>query len=718
MRKFLLLFLLMSGVAHAQTVNIPDPAFKAALIALGYDTDNDGNIEVPEVQSITNLDLSFRNIGDLTGISSFTSLVRLNCDGAVSPTATLTSIDVSMIATLQEIAVRDNDITSVILNAGIRIAYLNGNQLTSFDPSPYPNLVTLDLANNHLTDFTVHGNNLSLELVLNNLINVNLSGSFSYLSLANNSALTTIDLSQSTYGMLWFSDSPITMLNLKNGYNGDYNLSEGNYPDVLFVCVDDYAESQYFQSFSDNHELHWVVNPYCSFTPGGDFNTITGTIRNDSNNNGCNSDDIHNDFIKINVANDTYPGVTFSAGSGDYHFFTGAGSYTLTPQFENPDWFTASPASAVVEFPLNDSSVSVNDFCIVANGNHPDLEVVLSGNPPRPGFDTRYQLVYRNNGNTVLSGLVTATFDDLRMDFASANPAIETQDGHTLVWSFSNLTPFETRTIEFFLEVNGPTDTPAVNDGDVFNFFASGEIPNDETPADNVFTLHQTAANSYDPNNKTALEGAVVSPDNIGKYLHYNINFENIGSAEAINIVVKDIINTNMFDMSTLQIIQSSHELNVRVRDNIVEFIYKNINMPSSISNPIGGHGNVLFKIKTRPTLYAGDVVTNTANIYFDYNHPIETNEARTTFTTLKRQEFVTDNSVVIYPNPAKSKVSVNAGNNIQSIALFDVQGRILQVIPAKSSAASVDISNQSKGEYFLKITTVDGIKVEKIIKE
>jgi uncharacterized repeat protein (TIGR01451 family) len=269
------------------------------------------------------------------------------------------------------------------------------------------------------------------------------------------------------------------------------------------------------------------------------------------------------------------------------------------------------------------------------------------------------------------------------------------------------------------LHANSPTDTPPLQAGDSVAFSATVEISdNEETPADNVFTTQMVAVNAYDPNNKNCLEGETVTQELIGDYLHYNINFENVGTAEAINVVIKDVIDTTKFDVASLQILYASHAMYARLADNTIEFIFENINLPPSITSPIGGHGNVLFKIKTLPTLQIGDMVTNTANIYFDYNHPIETNEARTTFALLKRQEFITDASVMVHPNPVRNVLSIKADSAIRSIALFDVQGRALQTAIENKNNTTFDISGQTNGIYFLKITTADGIKVEKIIKE
>ena len=58
-----------------------------------------------------------------------------------------------------------------------------------------------------------------------------------------------------------------------------------------------------------------------------------------------------------------------------------------------------------------DNSVATQNFCITANGVHPDLEIVIAPIvPARPGFTVEYKIVYRNKGNQVMSQLYGVNF--------------------------------------------------------------------------------------------------------------------------------------------------------------------------------------------------------------------------------------------------------------------------------------------------------------------
>ena len=524
-----------------------------------------------------------------------------------------------------------------------------------------------------------------------------------------------MDLSSFTnlYYTSFGSDSLID-LNLKNGKNETVTFTDS--PNLQFICADD-SQIANLQTIVNTNT---VTSSYCSFVPGGDYNTISGIIKLDQDNNGCDSGDFVSSYIKVTINGGTESGSTFTNTNGNYSYYTQTGNFTITPVVENPSYFNFSPVNAVIDFPLLNNSIQTQNFCVSANGFHPDLEIIIS--PilrARPGFDANYKIVYKNKGNQLLDGIVNLIFDDVRTDFVSAVPAVDNQQTGSLTWNFSNLHPFETRAIDFVLNLNTPTENPPLNSGDILHFSAmTSSVIGEGTILDNTFELNQTVVNAYDPNDKTCLEGNTITPEDIGKYVHYNINFENVGTADAINVVIKDIIDTTMFDMNSLQLLYASHPVETKIAGNKVEFIFKNINLPPSIIDPIGGHGNVLFKIKTLPTLLVGDQIANIANIYFDYNAPIETNEARSTFAVLNNSDFAQDASITIAPNPAKNSVTVTSKSNIKSIELFDVQGRILQTILEDKNSANIDISNKSNGIYFLKVTTEIGSSVEKLVKE
>ena len=459
-----------------------------------------------------------------------------------------------------------------------------------------------------------------------------------------------------------------------------------------------------------------VLNSYCSFSPGGNFYTIQGNARIDLDGNGCDASDSYYPNLKLSYNNGTNTAVATTGNAGHYTIPLMAGDYTITPVFENPEYFNVSPSNVPVAFTVGSDSV-VQDFCITPNGTHPDLEIVLLPmGSARPGFDSNYKLIYKNKGNIMQSGTVAFGFNDAVLDFVSASPAYSSRLFNYLYWTFSDLKPMETREVLLTLNANSPVETPPLNSGFILNFttqITAGEI--DDTAADNSFTLYQTVINSFDPNEKICLEGAVITPEMAGKEVHYMIRFENTGTANAQNIVVKDMIDPQKFDIDSLIPLVGSAPFVTKIRGNKVEFIFENINLPFDDAN---NDGYIAFKIKTQPTLVAGDVLSNTADIYFDYNAPISTNTAITSIGALAKTDFAFENYFRMYPNPADDILNLESKQNIEitSISVYNTLGQLVLVIPSEQK--SIDVSGLEAGNYFIKINSDRGTANNKFIKK
>ena len=203
----------------------------------------------------------------------------------------------------------------------------------------------------------------------------------------------------------------------------------------------------------------------------------------------------------------------------------------------------------------------------------------------------------------------------------------------------------------------------------------------------------------------------------VGKEVHYLIRFENTGTANAENIVVRDMIDTNKFDITSLIPIDGSHPFVSKISNtNKVEFIFENINLPFDDAN---NDGYVAFKIKTKSALVLGDSFSNTASIYFDYNFPIITDPAVTTVALLANSDFVFENYFSIYPNPANNVLNIETKKTIEvsSINIYNTLGQVVLVIPNVQQTKSVDVSSLKTGNYFMKVNSDNGSSSVKFLK-
>ncbi|OYU81566.1 MAG: hypothetical protein CFE23_03610 [Flavobacterium sp. BFFFF1] len=735
MKKLLLSLLFLTAIAQAQIVNIPDANFKAKLISLGKDLDNDGEIQLSEAQAVTDLPLSNSNISNLEGITAFVNLQNLNCNHN-----NLQLLDVSGLANLFNLNVSYNTLTDLNLAGCFNLNFLNcsHNQINTLNVSDMQNLdlvasfnnlttivlnaqgtyTSFQLDHNQLTSIDLSNLDLSstgllgVHLEYNNLTSISLNETKLYSIRLQNNNLITINLNKVVgINSINLSDNPnLTSIFAKNGANEEF-LGLSNDLNLVFICADEFQIQDVNADLNIYQIPNAVVSPYCIFQPGGNFNTITGNITFDADNNGCDSTDPDQPYVKLNLTSGNNNYAVFTSPDGTYNNFGQAGTFNVSVAAENMSLFTITPPLATILFGNANNNISTQDFCITANGIQNDLEtVIVPLQPARPGFDAHYKIIYKNKGNQVLNGNIDFNYPENVSDFVNATVAPAVQGSGILSWNFFNLYPFESRSIEVTLNVNGPTETPAVNIGDQLNFSVQANpIAGDVTINDNAFSIKQVVTGSYDPNDITCLEGEHVNPAEIGKFLHYNINFENTGTAAAENIVVKDMIDLTKYDISSLQMLNASHPVTTRITNDKVEFIFENINLGAS------AHGNVTFKIKTKNTLVTGNSVSNKADIFFDYNFPIATNTAMTTFDTLGIDNQNLDNGIRIYPNPTNGVVNIKADSEVLSVELFDVRGRKLMM---KNNVNILNISGYNPGIYFVKVNTDQGSRTQKLIKQ
>ena len=79
MKKLLLILLCVPLIGFGQITMIPDANFEQRLISFGYDTILDGTVLTAAIDTVTQLEVSYYGISDLTGIEDFTDLTELFC---------------------------------------------------------------------------------------------------------------------------------------------------------------------------------------------------------------------------------------------------------------------------------------------------------------------------------------------------------------------------------------------------------------------------------------------------------------------------------------------------------------------------------------------------------------------------------------------------------------------------------------------------------------
>lgn len=713
------------------------------LTSLSCSNNNITSVDLTNNSNLLNINFDSNNLQTLD-ISNLNQLTVLTCNNNM-----LVNIDLPTATNLQSINCSNNLLTNMNFSNYVNLTSIDcfNNNFTSNDFSNLPNLNSLVCGGFSLNSLNLNNlsglsslhiyNGIFTQLDINSLIQLSIlevynCDNISQLDISNLVNLTNLNVTfcanlqsldmsnnQNLFVVRINSNNGLQNVNLKNGSIQDIDgmFFDTSLPNLSYFCADE-NEISILQSelnyFYYNNTIS--VNSYCSFTPGGSFNTVSGVTQFDINSNGCDVNDIPMQFLSFGVNLDAVStnSSVYTNNLGNYSLFTSqTGTYELIPNLENPSYFTINPNPAVVNIPVIDDSTTTQNFCITANGVHPDLEIVIAPIiPARPGFDAVYKIVYKNKGNQTVDGYVNFTYNETLLDLVSSSVAPTNAGSGMMNWFMPGLVPFQSGSITITLNVNSPQEIPAVNIGDILVFNAFIDITTDDNWNDNNFDFNQTVVGSYDPNDITCIEGDVVAPSYIGEYMHYVINFENTGTAAAENVVVKIEVNPNDFDINSLRILESSHNATIKITNNILEIIFQTIMLDT------GGHGNVLLKVKSKDNLVTNDIVTKSAKIYFDYNFPILTNDANTTFQVLSNSIPTKDVAISLYPNPTSSMVNIKAENTIKSTELYDVQGRLIQINKEDSNEVVLDISTYNSGIYFIKVTTDVGSQIKKIVKE
>jgi len=779
MKKLLLLFFVGTLFSSAQVLTIPDPTFKTFLLtthpttnpyALNFqdqyvaiDANQNGQIEATEALQIKTLNISSGTYSpqSLVGLDGFANLVNLNFAVGTQGTfdfrtlthlqvfehyganASFSSLNFSGMTQLRQVVIENSNaamnfsgctaLESLKVNNAanhqVDVTTLTGLKEFTFtlgsnliglshctlltklcidasdidlDVSTFnATLVNLTLLQNIELDwFTSQNIDLSHQPLLTNL---KIKGcNFKFLDVSHCGALTVLDLQ---------NNDQLKYVNCKNGVNQVFGTNGApnwsGLTSLVTLCCDVSETSTFHAMFPT-----LPINAFCSADPGGNFNTLAGTVRYDFNANGCDATDSVYTYTRMKLTGGGATATFYSNSEGAYSAYTQQGNFVMAPEFDNPTWFTASPASASVNF-TSTNNTNTQDFCVTANGTHQDAEVVILPNDQaNPGYDTAYYVLVRNVGNQPFTGTVTLNYQEPVLDFVSAYPAATAINSGQLTWAVTNLMPFSTQYISVVLNLNSPVEIPALNNGDALFYSATvaATAGSDETPDNNSFAYTQIVTGSFDPNAIVCLEGTQQPLSKIGDYLHYMVHFQNVGTAAARNIAVANTINTAQFAVNSIKLLETSHNGEFRLVNNRVEFYFKDINLAPQ------AEGYALFKIKSLSTLTSGSSVAQSANIYFDFNVPVATNVATTTFTVLDTPSQQTQN-IRLTPNPTTGLLQIGNVQALQAVRVHDIQGRLLFENQKAQNTNTIDLSAQDAGLYLVELTTDSGTQVFKIEK-
>ena len=252
------------------------------------------------------------------------------------------------------------------------------------------------------------------------------------------------------------------------------------------------------------------------------------------------------------------------------------------------------------------------------------------------------------------------------------------------------------------------------------DIFSTGFVSQFAQQTGNGFTDVDCQENigSYDPNDKAASPVGYGSRFQIDQNvdLEYKIRFQNTGTDTAFTVRIEDKLSEHL-DIETIIPGASSHDYSFCVHDDgTMIFLFENILLPDSSTNQIGSNGFVNFKVAQKPDVALETIIPNTANIFFDFNDPVITNEVLHTvgldIMTVSVIDMPESLGFEVYPNPFKNQATFKLNENITGewiLEIYDLTGKKIRAEKASGNNFIFNRKDMTEGVYFFKLKTEDG---------
>ena len=220
---------------------------------------------------------------------------------------------------------------------------------------------------------------------------------------------------------------------------------------------------------------------------------------------------------------------------------------------------------------------------------------------------------------------------------------------------------------------------------------------------------------SFDPNDKRAEPEGYSNEHFIepNTDLEYTIRFQNTGNDTAFTVEIIDTL-SHLLDVASFNPGVSSHDYRFEVFETgILRFTFNDILLVDSFTNEPASNGFVKYSIAQKEDVPLGSVIYNAADIYFDFNDPIYTNQTFHTvgrdFITVKTQEvFVPGAEVNVYPNPFNDKATFEIKNVVEgqkTLRLLDISGKVVYKQTVNREQFILERKNLNGGFYFYEIS-------------
>ena len=259
-------------------------------------------------------------------------------------------------------------------------------------------------------------------------------------------------------------------------------------------------------------------------------------------------------------------------------------------------------------------------------------------------FDNTYFVEIYNEGTVIARNVEVGIQLDEWFDYISSDMELISSDGDLYTFSVDDIKPRERR--RYKLDFNLSCDSE-LGQAHYTEAYISYDNPCDVPSKFSNELECQENIGSYDPNDKAIYVGGIANKSIIPEddRIEYLIRFQNTGTDTAFTVRIEDALDP-AFDKNKIYPLSASHDYTWDVLDDKLNVYFDNILLVDSTRNEEASHGFINFAIglqDNRPK--AGDLINNTAGIYFDFNDPIITNTVES-YYLCKHSATVVDTTI------------------------------------------------------------------------
>lgn len=446
--------------------------------------------------------------------------------------------------------------------------------------------------------------------------------------------------------------------------------------------------------------------------------SISGLTYFDLNSNGIKNED-EPIFPYAHIHDETTGTDIYSNAQGAY-FGCLSENNNVLELLNLPEYHVITPSSVVPNIPLGGYKQDVN-FAVAPQPDMIDLEIkIWHSEPVVAGQSGKFMVEYKNVGTACTTGALINLDLSQSLTITDVDMTDVNISGNTADVSISeSICPYETQRFEVsFMADNGLTAGDILFSDASITGLAWGLI--DQSFSNNAATLQSMVSTDSDLNFKT------VSTDTINSWsvmnsesIDYLIRFQNTTGQLVEQVSIVDVLDEKL-DLTTFKIESTSHPLQIQQEGDEFTFSFNSIGLPASANDEAGSRGFVHYSLQPKSSISSGEIIENTADVFFDTLPAMQLNTVSTLFletTGLAKYDF----KASVYPNPASSQIEVRVPGSIHIsvVKVYDVTGKRIETIHAENAERIlINVSAYEPGAYMLQFESAKSIAPIVWIKE